>query len=437
MKKLGAVFMVSALALAGIGISYAGFTDEIVVTGDVSTGYVDLVLKGYSCTFVWKIYLTEGPYNPPAGDQYLTIDIGNEIAVYYGPCLRDNPIAPGVVGARDYIEYMFMTTGSGYAIEFVSSAIAEPGIEDDTVTMTYTDIMPCVEYTADFIFHYEGIPAHIDPGWEWGDPPAGYLPIPQDWVKEISYHKTNPKWDQTTGEYIVGWNDNGIIPRGEQIHECTYIRIEIKIKVPQDPAYEDKDDYGFSGKFSVIQWYDCDPPLDEKTLSLPLRPITLCAWIANYGDPEEEWIVLAQITNVPPGDYKVEENGIYRLWCSEQGLIFWVGRNYDERVCHTGMLYYSLDPGIPIYLRDPEWGNVNWILNHYEDVKYAGILPLDIQQAMHFFVNGGNEPSNPLGILLRNDAIGKEGFVPGPGQWAAVIFDENENVQEVFLEVDP
>jgi len=39
-SKIGVIFLVSVLALAGLGISYAGWTDAINVTGSVQTGHV-------------------------------------------------------------------------------------------------------------------------------------------------------------------------------------------------------------------------------------------------------------------------------------------------------------------------------------------------------------------------------------------------------------
>ena len=47
-SKIGTIFFVSVLALAGIGISFAGLTDIIHVYGSVSTATVDLDVHNYS-----------------------------------------------------------------------------------------------------------------------------------------------------------------------------------------------------------------------------------------------------------------------------------------------------------------------------------------------------------------------------------------------------
>ena len=57
--KIGTIFLVSILALAGVGISYAGFTDYIFVYGTVDTATVDIELTDwYSGTFVWNGFST-------------------------------------------------------------------------------------------------------------------------------------------------------------------------------------------------------------------------------------------------------------------------------------------------------------------------------------------------------------------------------------------
>ena len=55
-NKIGAFFLVSTLALAGVGISYAGFTDYIQVYAKVDTATVKLDIVDYSCTVIYKIW---------------------------------------------------------------------------------------------------------------------------------------------------------------------------------------------------------------------------------------------------------------------------------------------------------------------------------------------------------------------------------------------
>ena len=46
-NKISTIFIITSFALASIGISYAGFTDEINIFGTVSTGSVDLEILDY------------------------------------------------------------------------------------------------------------------------------------------------------------------------------------------------------------------------------------------------------------------------------------------------------------------------------------------------------------------------------------------------------
>ena len=52
--KISTLFLVSILAIAGIGISLAGWTDTISVTGTIQTGQVNFKVTGYSGTWAWK-----------------------------------------------------------------------------------------------------------------------------------------------------------------------------------------------------------------------------------------------------------------------------------------------------------------------------------------------------------------------------------------------
>jgi hypothetical protein len=52
-NKFGSIFLVSMLALTGIGASYAGFNDIIYIYGTASTATVNLDIEAYSGCWVW------------------------------------------------------------------------------------------------------------------------------------------------------------------------------------------------------------------------------------------------------------------------------------------------------------------------------------------------------------------------------------------------
>jgi len=245
---MGALFLVSVLALAGIGVAYAGFTDTITVYGSVETATVDInvVDTAYSGTDVYKVW---GDGAVPAGEIY-------EWHGFIGqrPTLAD-------------IEQMF----SGCNVELVASAWAAPGDEDDQVKMTWDNIFPCIDFTVDFILHYEGsIPAKIDPSiiietmYEPDDPNAGWLeilynydnPDHPDWGITIEAHRCTPL-------YLIGsvgvdgvdvWENHPVYP-GYQLHYCNYVYVEITIHLPQDDGFQGL--YGeFTADLGVTQWND-------------------------------------------------------------------------------------------------------------------------------------------------------------------------------------
>jgi len=136
--KIGAMFLVSVLALAGLGVGYAAWTDTITIEGTINTGNVDLAVRGYSGTWVWKVY---GGEQAPADELY----------IWHG-LVQDKP-------TMGHLENLFPQS----TIEEISSAYARPGVgEEADVVMTFDNLFPCQDFYADVIFHYEGsIPAYV------------------------------------------------------------------------------------------------------------------------------------------------------------------------------------------------------------------------------------------------------------------------------------
>jgi len=251
---MGALFLVSVLALAGIGVAYAGFTDTITVYGSVETATVDInvVDTAYSGTDVYKVWSDIDDVQAPLG----------EIFEWHGfigqrPTLAD-------------IEQMF----SGCNVELVASAWAAPGDEDDQVKMTWDNIFPCIDFTVDFILHYEGsIPAKIDTSiiieTMYPDGDAGWL---DDLYNNYDYAADgfgiNIEAHRCTPLYLIGsvgvagvdvWENHPVYP-GYQLHYCNYVYVEITIHLPQDDGFQGL--YGeFTADLGVTQWNDqCEGP---------------------------------------------------------------------------------------------------------------------------------------------------------------------------------
>jgi len=242
-KKINTIFTISILAIAGIGISYAGFTDEINLYGTVNTGTVTLEIVDYSCTLVWKIW--DYPIGTVIQYPGLEIDVPNEIAIYRGICYDDLEIE---------IENEFQSIGCQY--EFLSYARATPGTthgdKEYDIDMEFDNIFPCIDFTADFIMHYTGsIPAKIN------DIVYEYL-LGYDFTPFISW-KAYRCYPMMIDDEIIGWEiSEEIVNAGYQLHYCNYVYIEVTIHLPQENILQ-----GQTGEFSlnldVIQWNDlCD-----------------------------------------------------------------------------------------------------------------------------------------------------------------------------------
>jgi len=201
-NKIGTVFLVSMLALAGLGASYAGFSDIITVYGEVETGTVEIEITEYSGTWVYK-YL-------PTGDVVIT-HIPNEYS-----------------GNPDYLLVAW------------SEAMADPQGTYD-VKMEWNNIFPCIDFMADIKVHYLGsIPGFVSVNnLEWD---AGF-------VQFIPY---------VTWQYYDS-DGNVITEFPIQMHYCDTIHIIVTIHLPQDDDLQ-----GQHGEFwfdiNAIQWYDCYVP---------------------------------------------------------------------------------------------------------------------------------------------------------------------------------
>jgi predicted ribosomally synthesized peptide with SipW-like signal peptide len=207
-KKMGLLFMVLVIALAGLGVGFAAWTDSITITGTVTTGSVDLEVEGYSGMWVYKDLLfdvdpiiTTAPMVDPAGNDYLLV-------------------------ASSWAE-------------------AGPGAPGADVIMTWNNLFPLPEpfggFQADVVLHYNGtIPAKVNQVlWAWtGDPGL-----------ELLYFDATATIISTLDGSRIG----DIVDVGYQLHYCDTIELVVTLDVPQN-----NDLMNLSGTakafIEVVQW---------------------------------------------------------------------------------------------------------------------------------------------------------------------------------------
>jgi len=222
--KLGAMFLISIMALAGVGIGYAAWTDTITIAGTVNTGSVTwhFMPSGYSGTWVYK-------------------DLDDDSCEMHTSPVHGNIIGQGTMNhilvARSYAE---QTVGQN----------------DHYATVVFQNIFPCDNepwcWNADLTIEYTGsVPGKINSIIMNNLWPQGDWEILLDQVTTL----TITVIPHVGSSYVIDQDDLG----GLQLHQYDQVHIVMEICIPEDNAYE-----GISGDFNVdigiIQWNEYQAP---------------------------------------------------------------------------------------------------------------------------------------------------------------------------------
>jgi hypothetical protein len=243
-NKIGSIFLVAALALAGIGISYAGFTDTITIFGEVTTATVNIDVVDHSGTAVYKVW---GPDAPP-----------NEL--FYWEGWNFNAFDQITAGLAEYPDSQYeliawsFATPDGVPPSIPGNDVVDPINGDYDVYLTWYNLFPCQDFKVDFVFQYTGsIPAKLWAEYELIDDNDGLLQqlLADEAVSIEAYVASGTpgqSWDINMGEPVdVGY----------QIHPGEYVYVKMTIHVPQNNKYQ-----GLSGTFAArigaLQWNE-DP----------------------------------------------------------------------------------------------------------------------------------------------------------------------------------
>jgi hypothetical protein len=284
------------------------------------------------------------------------------------------------------------------------------------VGMQWWQVFPCVDFTADILIHYTGcIPAKV-------------AISPLTWAVGPGYFNFS---EYTTITYLYV-NDVGetipVLPP-VQMHYCNLLYIQVTIHIPQINALQ-----GLFGAFSFSihaqQWNElCEPPGGPKLLNLYEGPVDM--W---FDYPGAQSTFDSHLSGVPAGYDPVD--GTYLGWCVDEDTSLYPGPSYVYSMSLMSS-YNPMNPWPGNYIYS--WPCVNYIINHK-----GSATPGQIQNAIYYFVDGGYSGVDPVVWGLINDAIlFGQAFIPGPGEWLAVLciadppVQHGIEVQHLFIEVDP
>lgn len=192
--KIGAMFLISILALAGIGIGYAAWTDTITIDGTVNTGSVDIVVVDYSGLWVYK---------------QLSTDL-----------LIESPV---IINDADHL--------------YVAHSTAYDNGED-AVGFEFVNIFPCVWFKVDFVAHYIGtVPAKVNSvtyGFEAASNQYLLDNMDADVEAYLVADLSNGWVPVDEDGYEVTYENRIIVDVGYQLHNCDHVMVELWIHLPQD-----------------------------------------------------------------------------------------------------------------------------------------------------------------------------------------------------------
>jgi len=236
--KIGAIFLISIMALAGIGAGYAAWTDTITIKGTVNTGDVDLDIVALSSTWVYKV----------PGEE-------SEIVV-------NHALIPGIHATVD-------PNAPSDPAFLVASATADivslTDYADNIVTVTFDNLFPCIYFCVDVLWHYDGsIPVKINDIVFQLDPTSD--PLIADLFHGAIMVRANENGDPVYADgtainpeldpsEVIKMNPDKIVivDEGTQLHGCDYVYGVVSLHVPQDDIYMNLDGSA-TLTIEVVQW---------------------------------------------------------------------------------------------------------------------------------------------------------------------------------------
>ena len=221
--KIGAIFLIAVMALAGVGAGYAAWFDTITVHGTVNTGDVSWHVVEYSGTDVYKVYNNDG--SGPEG----------EILVWDWPAMGSQD--DGLEAAQQYDFY-----------ERISWSGAEAGNGNPfDVEFSFNNLFPCIDFEINFVIEYTGsIPGKINFMDYLFDGDAELLAM-----ADVTLEAYGMYFDDGNLEWVIDTNDPADI--GYQMHEFDRVIVILTVHLPQENVLMNQNAEG-TAIIEVVQW---------------------------------------------------------------------------------------------------------------------------------------------------------------------------------------
>lgn len=215
--RIGSLFLISVLAFASIGVSYASVTGGLVVQGVTRTVATSLNVEAVTGMDVYKVWGFDGDIGIPG---VWESEVGNIVWDQANEIL----IISGVIGEIPQETEIISWAQNNYGkAMLVSYASAELENNNYDVNLTYMNVFPGVDHTAGFIFGTSGIPVEIDIVFNTME---GH-----DFTEYLSHEVFNVSWEE--GQWV-------------KVDESTYHLVEITLLLPQN-----NDLQGRAGSFTA------------------------------------------------------------------------------------------------------------------------------------------------------------------------------------------
>ena len=216
------------------------------------------------------------------------------------------------------------------------------------------------------------------------------------------------------------WDDN--CPDAGEDGVTDYTVGNCNLGQPGDPGYPD---------YVYPAWMDLPPGTVTMTVG------------GSYGPGPSGTYFDVTLGNVPLG-YDVSD-GTWGVWCGDEEASIYLGQTYQVEVIS------SIAP-IPgnFTISEDQLGRLNWLFNNlsfyypainlFDMQTYTNNNPndwLQIQHAIWGIVEDYTPGAGTQGALMLADAMPETAYKVLPGQWAAVLFWVDPQVQVLFVMVDP